>query len=404
MFTPILCLHREIKTDSHRRLMDIDSEHTLGVLKKLISIDSINPAFDGGASDERVIAAFVAAELEDLGLEVFTHEPRPGRASVVGRLRGNGSAPSIMLYAHHDTVGVEGMTDPFTPREENGRIHGRGSYDMKGGLAACLGAVRALMASGTRPGGDLLVASVADEEEASLGMEEVLRHHHPDAAIVTEPTEMRICTAHKGFTWLEVEARGRAAHGSRPHLGVDANLQMAQLIAALAPLEKRLRETSPHPLLGVPSMHVGVLRGGSGPSIYAADCRALVERRTLPGERPDEVVVEMEEIVRQVATDRGIEASTRTVLSRGPFEATADSGIRRVVEEAGRDLLPHSNERTGVSFWTDAALLADAGVDTVLLGPIGAGAHAADEWVDAESVVTLAAVLARATRDYCRWG
>jgi acetylornithine deacetylase len=398
-----LSLHREALSDSPSDPFRIDQRYAIEILKELIAIESVNPAFAGARSNERAIAARVRAELRGMGLETFEYEPAEGRVSVVGRLAGGGGGPSLMLYAHHDTVGVEGMLDPFSAREQDGRIYGRGAYDMKGGLAACLAATRALVESGTRPSGDLLVASVADEEEASLGMEEVLRHHLPDAAIVTEPTELKICTAHKGFAWIEVVTHGRAAHGSRPHLGIDANLQMARIIVGLAPLEARLRDSRGHPLLGVPSMHVGMLRGGSAPSIYAAECRALVERRTVPGESAEAAISEIEERVKSLADEQGIQVSTRAMLAREPFQTRSSSRITEATARSAEGVLKDPRDFAGVSFWTDAALLAAAGVDTVLLGPIGAGAHAAEEWVDADSVLTLADVLARTARDFGTW-
>lgn len=385
----------------------IDVSDLRETLATLVRTPSENPAFTGGRTDESAVAEQVAGVLRELGLEVTEHEPARGRMSVVGRLRGRGGGLSLMLYAHHDTVGVEGMDEPFAARVEGNRLYGRGAYDMKGGLAACIAALRALLAGGGGPRGDVLVVSVADEEDASLGMEEVLRHHTADAAIVTEPTELAVCTAHKGFAWIEVVAHGRAAHGSRPHLGEDANLAMARVLGEIAAIEASLRDAAPHPLLGRPSLHVGVLRGGTGPSVYAAESRAVIERRTLPGESAAAALAEVETAVARAAAGGGlrggIRIEVRTLLARDAFEASADSRIVAAVRAAHTGATGSGPPPRGVSFWTDAALLAAAGIDTVLLGPAGEGAHADVEWVDLDSVAMTARILARSVVDFCGW-
>jgi acetylornithine deacetylase len=384
--------------------MKIDRRRLVDTLAALVRIPSVNPAFTAGTTDERGVADYVLGELAALGAETFRYEAVPGRVSAVGRLAGRGAGPSLMLYAHHDTVGVEGMKEPFSARTEGGRLFGRGAYDMKSGLAACLAALRALAGSDDRPGGDVFLVSVADEEEGSLGMEEVLRHHRTDAAIVTEPTELAVCSAHKGFAWVEIVTRGRAAHGSRPDLGVDANLAMGQVLAGVARLEETLRKADPHPLLGPPSLHVGTLHGGAAPSVYAAACRAVVERRTLPGEDPAAAVAEIGALVERIGHASGISASVHPLLWRDAFEVTTGSPIGHAVRAARRRVLGSPGQASGVSFWTDAALLAREGVDTVVFGPAGEGAHADVEWVDLDSVVAVAQVLAAAAAEYCGWG
>jgi acetylornithine deacetylase len=288
-------------------------EHTLA---ELVRIDSVNPAF--GGAGEGPIAEHVRARMEALGMETAWHEPLPGRPSVVGRLRGGGGGPALMLYAHLDTVGVEGMDAPFSPRVEGGRMYGRGTVDMKGGLAACLAAVGAVGPLA----GDLLLACVADEEEASLGMEEVLRHHTADAAIVAEPTALEMVVAHNGFCWLEVETRGRAAHGSLHAEGIDANLRMGRVLARLDALRAELLARPPHPLTGPPSLHAATLHGGSGWSTYADRCTLRLERRTVPGETPEQAAAEVQALLDALAAqDPTFHASLHTVLARPAWEA-----------------------------------------------------------------------------------
>lgn len=380
----------------------LDRDAILACLRELVSIDSINPALVPDAPGERAIADYVQGWLHDAGLEVARHEPVPGRVSIVGRLQGTGGGRSLMLNAHYDTVGVVGMEAPFSAEVRDGRVYGRGAYDMKGSLAACMGAVRELAASDRPLAGDVLVAAVADEEDASIGTADLTEHYHPDAAIVTEPTSLNVCLAHKGFAWLEVTTSGVAAHGSRPELGVDANLRMGRVLHALDALEVELRQRTPHPLLGTASLHAALLAGGTGPSTYADACRLVVERRTLPGEPPERPAGEMESILASLrSADPTFIAECRLLLQREPFEVERSAPVVRTVADALTEVTGAEPRYVGDSAWMDSALLAAAGIETVVVGPTGAGAHATEEWVDVESVYTLADVLVASARAYC---
>ncbi len=382
----------------------IDLEHLRNTLADLVRIDSINPSLVAGAAGEAEIADYVARHLEDAGLEVHRHEPVPGRPSVVGILRGAGGGRSLMLNAHVDTVGTDGMTEPFSARVEDGRLYGRGAYDMKGSLAACMAAGRALaQAAGTKPlAGDLVIAAVADEEHASLGTADLLGRYRVDAAIVTEPTELAICRAHKGFIWIEVTTRGRAAHGSRHDLGVDANLAMGRVLHTLADLEAELRRRPPHPLVGPPSLHAATLHGGTGLSTYADRSTLGIERRTIPGETAEQVEAEVAALLDRLrAKNPGFEAEQTTLLVREPFEVTADAGVVRQLSAASAAVLGETPPHVGENPWMDSALLAGAGIETVVMGPSGAGAHAAEEWVDLESVHRFAEILIGTARRWC---
>ncbi len=403
----------------------IDRDYITRTLADLVRIDSVNPALEAGGPGEREIAAYVSEALAALGCKVATHEPEPGRVSVVGILgsvgrravrttgkRRIGSAKvqahsragrTLMLNAHMDTVGVAGMAEPFSGAVRDGKLYGRGAYDMKGSLAACLGAVKALADAKTRLAGAILVAAVADEEHASLGTADLLRHYHPDAAVVTEPTGLEVCLAHKGFAWIDIETTGRAAHGSRPDLGVDANMAMGRVLAALAPLERELRARAPHAFVGAPSLHAAVLSGGTAPSVYAAGARATIERRTVPGETDAQVLDEIEQILARLRQeDPGVAVRATLRLSRPPFEVARDAAVVGALAHAYQAALGRAPTFGGQTPWMDAALLAEAGVETVVFGPGGAGAHADEEWVDLESVFAVAAVLAQAAVEY--WG
>jgi acetylornithine deacetylase len=381
----------------------IDSDYLVATLINLVRIDSVNPSLVPGGAGESQVAAYVADTLKALGLTVTTLEATPGRPSVVGTLAGSGGGRSLMLNAHLDTVGVDGMADALTPSVRDGRLYGRGAYDMKGSLAACLAAVRALTDARVDLRGNLVVAAVADEEYASLGTAEVVRHAPVDAAIITEPTELEICIAHKGFVWLEVESIGKAAHGSRFFEGIDANMRMGRFLSRLDRLEQELRARPAHPLVGPPSLHAPMLQGGSELSTYAASCRLGIERRTVPGETEAGVRAEIEALIAEAAhADPSFRATVRCLLARNAFEVSPDAVVVRAVREAAVRRLDRTPADIGKPFWLDSAILADAGVETVVLGPIGAGAHTSEEWVDLRSLDQLAAILADAAAGYCR--
>ncbi|MEZ4417336.1 MAG: M20/M25/M40 family metallo-hydrolase [Gemmatimonadota bacterium] len=370
-------------------------------LARYVATPSVNPAFSDGSTHEAAMASVVARDLEEAGLEVTVIAAGPGRDSVVGRLPGTGGGRSLMLNGHLDTVGPGGMERPFEPRLEGRHLHGRGSYDMKSGLASCVAAARAL-ARGPRLAGDVVVTAVADEEEASLGMQAVLAAVRTDGAIVTEPTELEICIAHKGFLWVELVTHGRAAHGSRFREGIDANLRMGRVLAALEPLERALREGTGHALLGPGSMHVGTLHGGAGLSVYADRCVAGLERRTLPGERTDEILAELQGLLDTLTwQDPSFRAELRLLLERAPFEAHDGSDVVRTLDRAFAQVQGASPRRQGGSYWMDAAFIQAAGIDTVVFGPSGTGAHADVEWVDLDSLQTHCRVLQQAARTYC---
>ena len=376
-------------------------------LADLVAIDSVNPTLVEGAPGETEIARLTSRHMREAGLEVARYEPEAGRPSVVGRLAGAGDGPALMLNAHYDTVGVEGMEAPFSPSIRDGRLYGRGAYDMKGALAACIEAARLVGGSGTRLAGDVLVAAVADEEYASLGTADLLERRARgelafDAAIVTEPTSLDLCVAHRGFTWIEITTRGQAAHGSRYREGVDANLRMGRVLHRLEELSEELQSRPGHPLLGPPSMHAALLEGGSGISTYSARCTLQVERRTVPPETRKSVEDEIAAMLEGLrADDPSLEVASSTFFHREPFETTPEAPIAACVSRAAHRVRGRAPEVIGDSPWMDSALTQAAGVDSVVIGPHGAGAHADVEWVDIESCARLAEILAEAAADYC---
>ena len=382
--------------------MRIDRDYLFSTLADLIRIGSVNPSLTAGGKGETEIGEYVARALGALGLDVCKLEPEPGRVSVVGTLKGSGGGRSLMFNAHYDTVGVEGMDHPFSAAVRDGKMYGRGSYDMKGSLAAQMAAAKALVDGSVQLRGDVVIAAVADEEYGSIGTSDLIRHVKTDAAIVTEPTAVQICLAHKGYLWIEVETTGRAAHGSRFELGIDANMRMGRFLGELEKLERDLRARPPHPLVGPPSLHAATIHGGSGLSTYAASSKLQIERRTVPGETEAQAVREIEEIAGRLrAADATFEATVRTFFVREPFEVARDAPVVRALDRAAAKVLGRPPNHMGDTPWMDAAPLQAAGIETVVLGPAGGGAHAAVEWVEMESVAQVASILAEAAIEYC---
>ena len=381
----------------------IDESYLQQTLMDLVRIDSSNPLLSPSGKGEAEIGAYVAKALRKLGLEVMVDEIAPGRVNVVGVLPGAGGGKSLLLNAHLDTVGFDGMTiDPLNPEIRDGRLYGRGSQDMKASMAAMMAAAKALIDAGIQPAGDLLVTGVADEEYGSIGMEALVKNYRADAAIVTEPTDMKLCRAHRGFIWFDVETFGVAAHGSRYRDGVDANMRMGRFLARLEGLAEQLVQRPPHPLAGPPSLHAALIQGGQEISIYAAHCKLQIERRTIPGETVDSAAAELQALIDElVAEDPTFKATLRPTFWREPFEVDETAGIVQALDAVMTAKTGQHPEHTGQTFWTDAALLAAAGIESVLLGPVGAGLHGAVEWVDLASTRDLAQILAETTIRYC---
>ena len=360
----------------------------LSLLSSLLSIDSTNPDLVPGGVGEAAVAQCIVEWAHPVGLEATVQQVVPGRPNVVITARGSGGGRSLMFNGHTDVVDSSGMTAPFSPRIENGRMYGRGAYDMKGGLTAALIAAQRAKSLSLR--GDVHVSCVVDEEVASIGSQAVVREMErwpADVVVVVEPTDEELVVAHKGFVWLEVETRGRAAHGSRPDLGVDAIAKMGWVLSGIGHLDRRLRAHPSHKHLGSGSVHASLISGGQEMSSYPAKCRLQVERRTVPGE---DVALAQNELHALFATaahdDPDFHAELRVVLHRAPFEVAEDADLVRALQRLAPAHLGHPLTLAGAAYWADSALFQSAGIPTVLLGPRGAGAHADVEWVDLDSV------------------
>jgi len=358
----------------------------------LVAIDSVNPTLVPGGAGESEVMRHAADWMAAAGLDVDVVEAAPGRPSVIGTARGSGGGRSLMLNGHLDTVGVDGMSEPHTPRVRDGRLYGRGGYDMKGGVAACM--LAAAAAASARLAGDVVVTAVADEEHSSIGVQAVLERVRTDACVVAEPTSLDVVVAHKGFAWWEVSAAGRAAHGSQPHLGVDAIAAMAPALVAVTELERSLAGRR-HELLGPGSVHASLIEGGQELSSYPERCVLSIERRTLPGEDAAQLDAELARLAGHPRL------SARTTLVREPFEVPADEPIVALLRDVVEHRLGRAPAVRGHSAWMDAAFTAVAGIPTVVFGPHGAGAHAVEEWVDLGSVRECAEALLATAGAFC---
>jgi acetylornithine deacetylase len=374
------------------------NDPTIALLKDLVAIDSVNPSLVPGGAGERAVAERIAAEIRASRIDVQVAEAAPGRPNVFGVIASGRPGPALMLCGHSDTVGVEGMAAPFDPIIRDGKLFGRGAQDMKGGVAAILGAARRLADSPAGLKGRVIVAIVADEEYASVGAEAAVKDWTADAAVVTEPTDLAIGVGHKGFEWVEVETHGVAAHGSRPDDGVDAILMMGRVLGELDALEGRFFDGPAHPLLGRPSLHASLIGGGRELSTYPDRCTLSIERRTVAGEGPQSLRKEVETILRRLREAHPrFRAEARSLFDRSPYLTPEAHPLPRLLRES----LGRETTVGAMSFWTDAAILGAAGIASVVFGPGGAGLHGIEEHVRIDEVLACREALVTLARKYC---
>ena len=370
------------------------------LLRDLVAINSINPTLVPGAPGEQQMADAIATEMRRIGLDVSVEEVAPGRPNVVGVLEAKRPGSSLILCGHTDTVGVAGMTDPFTPHERGGRLYGRGAQDMKGGVAAMIDAARIVAEQGLEAG-RVMVAAIVDEEHSSIGADALVAKWTADAAIVTEPTDLAIAVGHKGFEWLEIEVLGRAAHGSRPKDGQDAILRLGRVLGELEALDATLQAREPHPLVGTGSLHASFVEGGRELSSYPDRAVLQMERRTRPDEGAGTAITEVRAILDRIAgSDPTFRATARSMFGRPAYEIAADHRLPSTLAAAlGR--LGGVARTVGASFWADSAVLGSAGIPSVLFGPGGAGLHSTEEYVNVAEVLQCRDVLVETAKRFC---
>jgi acetylornithine deacetylase len=377
--------------------LDIPRGDAVALTRALVRIDSRNPTLAPSSLGEGEAAEKLGAILQQWGFSVELFDSVPGRPNLVARI-GPRDAPAMMFAGHLDTVGIEGMThDPFAADIRDGRIYGRGACDMKSGVAAmCAAALRA-SESVSSPRGQIIIAAVPDEEYESLGMRALMQSGlRAECAILTEPTRLAICPPHRGFVWTEIEFTGRAAHGSRHDLGIDAIRHAGLVLSELDALDKgRLREKS-HRLLGRGSLHASTIEGGIGMSTYPDRCVLRIERRTIPGETENDSLAELREACENVrAKNPDFDATIKLIAAQLPSDVDESAAVvRALVTALEEEAMAVSIE--GMSAWTDAAVLNENGISAVCFGPGDIGlAHAAEEFVPISDIEKATDVLAR---------
>jgi acetylornithine deacetylase len=388
--------------------MPVDHALAVSLLQDLVRIPSVNPDLVPGAPGEADVAAYIADALRSWGLTVDVVEAAAGRPNVVATLKGSGGGRTLLFNGHMDTVGVEGMAEPYSGELRDGRVYGRGAIDMKGSLAATMAATKALIDDGAQLHGDVVFTYVADEEYASFGTERVVadiasgRLPRPEAAVNTEPTGLRVGLGHKGFTWVEVTTEGKAAHGSRPDLGVDAIVKMGKVLVEVDRWQARLEAGDRHPLLGPGSVHASLIDGGREMSSYPDRCTLKLERRTVPPETADTVTAEVGGMLdRLAAADPTFAASSTVTFVRNPWQADLGSEIVSTTTVAIATVTDAPAETMTQTGWLDSALLGDAEIPTVICGPRGDGLHAVDESVEAASLGICAEIYEQIIRQFC---
>ncbi|MGA7670090.1 MAG: ArgE/DapE family deacylase [Nitrolancea sp.] len=388
-------------------MIQLDRAQLATTLSELVRINSVNPDLVPGAAGEKEIAYFIAGRLRrSPGISVELQEVEPNRPNVIASV-GSGTGRTLMLNGHIDTVTLEGMPEPLSGRIESAKLYGRGANDMKSSIAAMIVLLEAIATAGDFPG-RLVATFVVDEEYASIGTQAVCREidrWKPDAALILEPTGLEVTVAHKGFVWAAIETHGFAAHGSAWREGVDAIAHMGRVLGKLEGLRDDLQSQEGHPLLGPPSLHASLIRGGQELSSYPASCHLEIERRTIPGESLQQVTDELRSIIDVLQREDPQFSATLTMgLDRQPFEISPDAPIVQAIRSASERVLGRIPEIVGASGWMDSALLSAVGVPTTIYGPGGFGSHGYEEWADLGTLYDFARVLEQTAYDFCGAG
>ncbi|OHE54098.1 MAG: hypothetical protein A3K61_06245 [Thaumarchaeota archaeon RBG_16_49_8] len=390
---------RTSNIDPQTLFSKVDSREAANLVSSMVQIPSVNPP-----GNEEGIAQFLAGKMSEIGLEVETFESAPHRPNVIGRLRGTGGGPVLMLNGHLDVVppGDPGLwtVEPFGGEIRHGKVYGRGSADMRGGLASMLLAAKVLREAGVPLKGDLLLTGVADEEVGGKGANDVVdRGYSADMVVICEPTDLVPLRAHKGILWLEISTAGNALHSSRVSSKgtwgeVNAIYKMTEVIKALqnylTELEKRT-----NPLVGNPTVSVGTIIGGTKTNIVPDRCTITVDRRLLPDESPEEAKAEIEQILLKLSEqDPKLKTDLKVIISRSGAVTPEDSPIVQLSKAAAEEALGKPVEVSGCPATSDMEVFVNrAGWPTVIMGPGRIGtAHIVDEYIDVDQVVAAAKI------------
>lgn len=383
---------------------NVSDDDPVALTQALVRIDSSNPALGSkpGPGETTEIAKFICSWLEHRDIDAHWIESVKGRPSVVGVVKGSGGGKRLLLDGHTDTITLLGYDgDALDPKIENGKLHGRGSADMKSGLAAQM--VAAANVKQLQLAGDVILTAVADQQLESLGTVNVLEAGwRADAAIVSECTGMAMTRAREGFAWLEIDVHGVAAHGSRPDLGYDAIAKSGYVLVALDCYAAELQRRETDPAVGPPSAHASLIRGGEEECSYPARCTITLERRTVAGESPVTVERELRDVLDEIAAvTPDFRCDLRVTFSRPPFHMAEDAALTQLVRKHAERVTHDETRVTEAAYWTDSALLLEAGIPAILFGPRGEGFHAKDEFVYTDPIVQTTQILTQVAKEFC---
>jgi len=355
-------------------------------LQDLVRINSVNPAYEQG-QPEAAIVSYVAKFFQDRAVETWTQEVFPGRPNIIARIDGEQPAKRIVFEAHTDTVAVVDMENPFNPIVRDGRLYGRGACDNKGGLAAMMHALLLVKASGSKPPCEIWLAATADEEHSFGGVKTLCETVEADAAVVAEPTQLRLTTACKGCVRWRIEVHGQESHSSKPHLGTNAIVHMAEIVRVIDQ-DAQLLNSRRHPLLGSPTSSIGIIHGGTQVNVVPGRCTVEIDRRLLPGEEADDVLAHCETLLDNLRSE--LPTLTYTIepsmISVPPMETPTNTPL---VQRAGEILydMGLDSKPIGVPFSCDASTLSRHGIPCIVFGPGNIDqAHTPNEFVDCAQV------------------
>lgn len=376
-----------------------ESHPAVALTRELVATDSTNPQLSPGGAGEGAVARIIAERLERAGLEVSLSQVAPGRPNVVGRLRGSGGGSSLMLCGHMDVVAAE--PEGFRPAIRDGRMYGRGTVDMKGGLAAAIAAVERLAAEPRGLSGDVLLAAVTDEEWVSAGAERLVAEHRADAAILPEQSDLDVVVEHGGFAWFDVRSHGTEAPGIEPEAGVDAIALLAPVLQGLVELDRELAER-PRPPYGRPSVHPSTIAGGSQFPVYAGACVLGIERCLVAGESVADARAEVDTLLaRARAADGRLRAEVELIVGREPVKLDQGSPLLRALDAAITSRIGRVPAHIGDMGWADSGILTEGGIPCAIFGPAGDGHHTAHEYVEVDSLITCCEIIEATARAFC---
>lgn len=381
-----------------------ESHPAVALTRELVAADSTNPQLSPGGAGEGAVAQIIAARLRGAGLEVSLRDVAPGRPNVVGRLRGSGGGRSLMLCGHMDVVAA--APEGFRPAIRDGRLYGRGTVDMKGGLAAAIAAVEQLAGeqragAGGGLAGDVLLAAVTDEEWVSAGAEALVAEHRADAAILPEQSDLDVVVEHGGFAWFDVHSQGIEAPGIEPEAALDAIALLAPVLQGLVDLDRELAQR-PRPAYGRPSVHPSTIAGGSQFPVYAGACTLGVERCLVAGESVAGARAELDALLAQaLAADPRLQAEVRLIVGREPVALDQGGPLVRALDAAVAAHRGQAPRHIGDMGWADSGILAEAGIPCAIFGPSGDGHHTDHEYVELDSLVACSEILAATARAFC---